>query len=466
MDEVIAADPVWTSGRALAPGWTGDVQLRAHGQVSPARIDVDGTRVVAELRAPSRALPPVRPWSCTTVTRWWARRPSPPPDGSARTSVPGPAPPAPPDDLDRAALAGGAATGIGSLPGDDPMASARLVFDELPDLPFVPELPARGPGADLIGRTTALLVDLPVQLEPTGWRFAGRPGLDLRRSKDLLARDLDAVEQVAAGFVGAVKVQVAGPITLAASIELPNGHRAVSDPGATRDLAESVREGVRLHLQDLAVRLPNATILLQLDEPSLPAALGARIPTPSGYGTVRAVPAQVAQDHLADVLSVAPAGARVVHCCAPDVPVALMRAAGADALALDHALITNETLDALGEAVDGGVGLWLGVIPTEALNPSAVKVADAVVALWTKLGFDHADLAATVVVTPACGLAGSTPDTVRRILLEGRDLQPTADLRSVAKGLLMAQLGLPAGAMASVFPDSTAAAPTSGLLHT
>ena len=109
----------------------------------------------------------------------------------------------------------GAATGIGSLPGDDPTESARLVFDELPDLVFVPELPARGPGADLIGRTAALLVDLPVQLEPSGWRLAGRPGMDLRRARDLLARDLDAVEQVGEGFAGTLKVQVAGPITLA-----------------------------------------------------------------------------------------------------------------------------------------------------------------------------------------------------------------------------------------------------------
>ncbi len=50
-------------------------------------------------------------------------------------------------------------------------------------------------------------------------------------------------------------------------------------------------------------------------------------------------------------------------------------------------------------------------------------------------------------------------------LLEGRDLQPTADLRSIAKGLLMAQLGLPAAAMAAVFPDSAAAAPSVGLLR-
>ncbi len=50
-------------------------------------------------------------------------------------------------------------------------------------------------------------------------------------------------------------------------------------------------------------------------------------------------------------------------------------------------------------------------------------------------------------------------------LLEGRDLQPTADLRSVAKGLLIAQLGLPVGAMTAVFPDSAAAVPTEGLLR-
>lgn len=312
----------------------------------------------------------------------------------------------------------GSATAIGSLPGDDPIDAARLVFDELPELVFVPELPARGPGADLVGRTAALLVDLPVQLEPSGWRLAGRPGLDLRRARDLLARDLDAVEQVGEGFTGTVKVQVAGPITLAACIELPNGHRAVSDPGATRDLSESLREGTRLHLQDMAVRLPDATIVLQLDEPSLPAALGARIPTPSGYGTVRAVPAQVVQDHVVDVLAVAAPGARIVHCCAPDVPVALLRAAGADALAIDHALLTDATLDAVGAAIDDGAALWLGVVPAvpAAQNPSAAQAADTVVALWNKLGFDPAEMAATVVVTPACGLAGSTPQAARRIL--------------------------------------------------
>jgi uncharacterized protein (DUF1501 family) len=56
---------------------------------------------------------------------------------------------------------------------------------------------------------------------------------------------------------------------------------------------------------------------------------------------------------------------------------------------------------------------------------------------------------------------GLAPDR----LLEQRDLQPTMDLRSLAKGLLMAHLGLPARAMGSVFPESGDAAPVAGLLR-
>ena len=50
-------------------------------------------------------------------------------------------------------------------------------------------------------------------------------------------------------------------------------------------------------------------------------------------------------------------------------------------------------------------------------------------------------------------------------LLDGRDLQPTADLRSLAKGLLTTHLGLPAPALASVFPGSEQAPAIRGLLR-
>ncbi len=50
-------------------------------------------------------------------------------------------------------------------------------------------------------------------------------------------------------------------------------------------------------------------------------------------------------------------------------------------------------------------------------------------------------------------------------LLDGRDLQPTTDLRSLAKGLLVSHLGLRPAALAAVFPQSGDAPPSLGLLR-
>ncbi len=51
-------------------------------------------------------------------------------------------------------------------------------------------------------------------------------------------------------------------------------------------------------------------------------------------------------------------------------------------------------------------------------------------------------------------------------LFEGRDLQPTMDVRSLAKGLLATHLGLDEAGLADAFPDSGVAAPTLGLMRT
>lgn len=316
----------------------------------------------------------------------------------------------------------GAVTGIGSLPGADPVEAATLVLGELPDLPHLPELPARGPGADLIGRSAGLLVDLPVELVPSGWRLTPHPGRDLRRANDLLAWDLDALETAAADYTGALKMQVAGPLTLAAGVELPNGHRVVSDPGALRDLTASLAEGVAAHLADVAKRVPGARLVLQLDEPSLPAVLAGTLSTPSGYGTVRVVEAPVAEQAIRDVLAAAEPGGRVVHCCAPDAPIPLLRSAGADAVAVDAALLPPATYDALGEALDAGLSLWLGVLPGTDRAVTLDTARAPIDRLWSQLGFARAELARRLVPTPACGLAGASPAYVRRVLSLLRDV--------------------------------------------
>ncbi len=316
----------------------------------------------------------------------------------------------------------GAATGIGSLPGTDIAEAQRIVLGELPTLPHLPELPARGPGADLVGRSAGLLVELPVELYAARWRIAPRPGRDLRRARDLMERDLDQLAEQAEEYAGPVKVQAAGPFTLAAALELPIGGRMLRDPGAVRDLAGSLGEGLRRHVDAVTRRLPRASVLLQLDEPSLPAVLAGRVPTESGFGTHRPVETEVARALLRDVIDAAGVPA-LVHCCAPDVPLELIRSAGAVGVALDLSLVTD--LDPLGEAIDAGLGLLAGAAPTlppaSGRAPTSAEVADRVRRVWDQLGFPRRRLAEQVVVTPACGLAGATPGYARAVLTACRD---------------------------------------------
>jgi methionine synthase II (cobalamin-independent) len=309
----------------------------------------------------------------------------------------------------------GSATGIGSLPGTDPVEAARLVLGELPAFAFLPELPARGPFADLTGRSAAFLADLHVDLQPSGWRMTPRPSRDGIRASDALARDLDAFEEVAAtADVAVVKVQCAGPWTLASLIELNRGERVLADHGAVRDLAASLAEGLARHLEDVAKRVPGATIVLQLDEPGLPAVLLARVPTSSGYATLRAPQPQLAAEHLGTVLRVA--DHTVVHCCAPEVPVDLIQAAGAHAVALDVALLRRGDEEAIGQAVEDGLGLFLGCVPgTDAALRTETTLAP-VRALWRRLGLAPELLPQVAVLTPSCGLAGASPAYAKQAL--------------------------------------------------
>jgi methionine synthase II (cobalamin-independent) len=316
----------------------------------------------------------------------------------------------------------GAATGIGSLPGTDIAEAQRLVLGELPDLPHLAELPDRGPGADLIGRGAGFLVELPVQLYASRWQIAPRPGKDLRRTADLRARDLDQLTEQAGGYTGPFKIQAAGPWTLAANIDLPIGGRLLRDAGAVRDVADSLAEGLRRHVADVQKRLPGASIVLQLDEPALPAVVAGRVPTESGLSAYRPIDAPDAAGALRTVGATAGVPV-VVHCCAADVPLQIVRDAGAAAVALDLDLLTD--LDPLGEALDAGLGLLAGAVPTRPPSgggaPSSAAIADRVRAVWTRLGFPVERLPRQVVVTPACGLAGAPPAYVREVLTACRE---------------------------------------------
>jgi len=323
------------------------------------------------------------------------------------------------------------ATGIGSWPGTDVREALRAVRDLLADgstvgLPYLPELPDRGPGADLVGRTAGLLADLPVDLQPSGWRLVDRPGRDLQRARSLMRQDLDELAEAFDGYHGELKLAVAGPWTLASSLWLTRGERALADPGATRDVLASLAEGLRLHVQAVASLVPGATLVVQLDEPGVPAVLAGRLPTASGYGRVRAVPAPVVSDGLREVLTAAGDRATVIHCCAPDVPLPLLRTTGVTAVSLDLSLLSPAGEESVATCVEAGVRLWAGAVPTAPAalgaaglpSPSsgspATAAAGRVVAMWQRLGLEPSGLD-EVVLTPACGLARASRSDARRI---------------------------------------------------
>ena len=320
------------------------------------------------------------------------------------------------------------------MPGDNPVEAARIIADELPDLPYLAELPGRGPGADLTGRAAALLVDLPVELAgPRGWRIAERPGRDVRRARSLLSSDLDAMEEVLDGYEGLLKIQLAGPWTLAATIEQPRSlNPALADPGLVADITSSLAEGAATHVAEVAKRVPKATLIVQFDEPALPAVLRGSVPTPSGLSLVRSVDEEIARDRLHEVLA-ATRKYTVVHCCGQDLPFGIIMGAGAGGISFDPSQLRRGDFDLFAEAAEAGAGLLIGALPTsgpqearpgnpdaarrsgrdERERPAPADTAGIVRDLWHKMDLPPAKCAPQVVITPACGLPGASPRQAR-----------------------------------------------------
>jgi len=327
------------------------------------------------------------------------------------------------------------------MPGTNPAEAMRVVAGELPDFPYLPELPDRGPGADLTGRTAALLVDMPVEVTPRGWRLAERPGRDLARARTMLSSDLDVMEEVLDGFRGPLKVQLCGPWTLAATLELPRTlNVAIADPGAVADLTASLAEGAAAHVAEVAKRVPGARLVVQLDEPALGAVAGGEVPTASGLSRLRPVEAETLRERLAQVIA-STGKYTVVHSCSTAVPFGIIRAAGADALSFDLSQLRRGEEDGVAEAAEAGLGLLTGVIPavqapdagttrltapTGTVAPGdgsaeARQAAERVIRLWRRLGLPLDTCPEQAVITPACGLAGASPDQARAALTRCRE---------------------------------------------
>jgi methionine synthase II (cobalamin-independent) len=245
----------------------------------------------------------------------------------------------------------------------------------------------------------------------------------MRRGAAWLAEDLDRLEEHLEGFTGSVKVQVAGPWTVAAALESARGTRVVADPGTCRDLSQAVAAAVAQQVVGVRRRIPGAEVTVQVDEPMLPLVLAGRLRTPSGRGALRVPETAELSTGLARVESAARgAGATrvVAHCCAREVPFELLRRSGFQAVSVDVHVLGEGADEALGAWWDQGGEVALGVAPSVGpaaggRPPSAEALARLVTALWGRIGFGVEAVGARTQLTPTCGLAGAAPDWARAV---------------------------------------------------
>ena len=308
-------------------------------------------------------------------------------------------------------LVSGAATAIGSLPHLDPVEAAALAVAVHPSMPAAPQLPARH-------RAEGMLAQVAGDVPGVGWTPDGTLRVDLTV---LDPGDPGSADLAGDGWAGLraflsvagparpplVKVQLAGPVTLA---------RALVEAGTPHGVAAAVSSAavqakVRAVLGATHEAVPDAGLVLVLDEPALVTLAGE---TSGPFSRTAVV------DLLSGAIGAAgPDVAVGVHCCGPaDWPA--VTAAGPDILAapLDAGL-TAEGSGLAGFLERGGWVAW-GVVPTHRpLGDDAEGLTRRLLDAWCDAGRTRCDgfrLWRQALVTPDCGLAGFGVSQAERAL--------------------------------------------------
>lgn len=313
----------------------------------------------------------------------------------------------------------GMATAIGSLPHRDPDAAAALVLRCVPELPAAPQLPQRTPLEGFVAQW-ARAIDC-VDIEADG-ALVVRAGIaadaPIDTTFDALAHGgllafLDAASSSPMP-VKRVKVQCAGPLTLGV---------ALVDAGVDVETAfelgsRTVRAWARALQHLVSARLPDAALVVCLDEPALvrwgrDAAAGDDL-----------IDRETATDILSAALA-APACLTAVHVCGHgDLRIALD--AGPRLVHFDVDALDLDDATALSRYLEGGGWVIWGAVPTHR------PVGEHVAPLWktlldtwcelTRRGCDPARLRSQALVAPACGLAGHGVSQAERAMVLAREI--------------------------------------------
>lgn len=293
----------------------------------------------------------------------------------------------------------GAATSIGSLPHLAADEAAAFVLESHPALPAAPSLPGRSPLEGMIaqaawgipgvdvgtdGSLSIALDDVDPDAPPSDTALAGDPFGGVRAFLD-----------AASGRRGWVKLQLTGPVTLGLAL-----HGAGLDAERAFLAAGTAVRARSLALLDLAARkLPDAPLLVFVDEPGLAACMHPGFP----------IPPDRAVDLVSGALAtIEPRAVTGLHCCgAADWRVVLE--AGPQVLSAPIDAGLDRSAATIGHFLDGGGWVAWGAVPTDGpLGTTADRVWRQLCDLWCEMvrgGCDPVLLRTQAIVTPACGLA-------------------------------------------------------------
>ncbi len=329
------------------------------------------------------------------------------------------------------------ATGIGSLPHQEPEQAVADVLARLAEMPYWPQLPNLGPLEDMNLQYARALEPLvapdpdsrTVSAFSEGSREEALAGFYQRLMEEPTSafdlgpeqaagyhRFLEVVGQAPPSQYPWVKGHVTGPLTLAASVMGPDGKTLLYDD----EVAQALAQGLGVQAAAQADRLAGLQrgVMIFFDEPFL-----------SGYGSAFT---PVNRETVVGLLAAAFEEARQrsshtpvigVHCCG-NTDWSLLVEAGADVLNLDsHGYGENLLLypAAMAELLDRGGAIAWGAVPTSQYqgHETAEDLWAGLKGLLTGLeekGLSRDVLARQALVTPACGMGSLQPDQALAIL--------------------------------------------------
>jgi hypothetical protein len=325
-------------------------------------------------------------------------------------------------------LVPGVATGIGSLPHDDPVVAAEVVLRCLPELPAVPQLPGRDPREGMLAQWLGALPEIDVRRDGT-FAVLGASDAEPECSFEEHAHSgLLAFLDVAAGADRPpvrIKGQITGPLTLGTALHvagMPAARAFRRAAALTRAWSEALERLV-------ASRLPGTGLVLFFDEPSLIAWRHDDAP----------IDREAAIDVLSGALAAADSVTGVHVCSHGDVALALEAGPEVLGVEVDDDLVQHTV--GLARFLDGDGWIAWGAVPTDRpVGESGDPYWRVLARVWcelTRRGCDPVPLRTRGIITPTCGLAGYGASQAERVLGIARELAARVHDQAVAARLTL-----------------------------